>query len=107
MEEKQDNTSSRNEAARKINMEMFRDFLKDSGFNDDKIVCNACGHHEFVIPAGDVVDEIIHPVIVTMPIPNHAGKGIWNFIAVCEKCTNTLFFNVGVITKKLKDQGKL
>ncbi|EKK5502718.1 hypothetical protein O8H76_001049 [Enterobacter hormaechei] len=107
MDGTQDKVAVRSEAARQINMDMFKEFLKDSGFNDEKIVCTACGNHDFVIPIGDDVDGVLYPVVVTMPIPNKAGKGVWNFIAVCEKCTNTLFFNVGVITNKLKDSGKL
>lgn len=93
--------------AKKITMPMLKGFLADSGLHDDKIVCQACGGHEFVIPVGDVIDDTAYPVAVTMPIPTKKGKGIWNFIAVCSKCSNTLFFNVGYMVTLLEKEGKL
>lgn len=93
--------------ARKITMPMLKEFLADSGFHDDKIICQACGGHEFVVPTGDVLDGVTYPVAVTMPIPTKKGQGIWSFIAVCSKCSNTLFFNVGYMVTRLEKAGKL
>lgn len=93
--------------AKNVTMAMFEQFLKTSGFNATEITCQACGHHTFVLPVGGAVGEVQYPMIVTMPMPQLAGKGIWNFIAVCENCSNTLFFNAGYMVKRMQEAGKL
>ncbi|EGT4508917.1 hypothetical protein SM080_000719 [Cronobacter sakazakii] len=93
--------------SRSVTISMLQDHLAECGFEDDKIVCASCGHHEFVLPVGDERDGEKYPCIVTMPIPFRAGKGIWSFISICGKCSNTLFYNVMTITAKLKEKGVL
>lgn len=107
MADETENHKEFNDYSRQINVEMFKEFLDDCGFHDEKIVCTACGNHDFAIPLGDNIDGVAYPVVVTMPIPYKAGKGVWNFIAICDRCANTLFFNVMYITKRLRDKGKL
>lgn len=98
---------TKTDLAKMISMDMLKEFLSDAGFHDEKIVCASCGCKNFVIPAGDTIDGVTYPIAVTMPIPTKPGKGIWNFMAVCERCSNTLFYNVGYLVTVLEKAGKL
>lgn len=107
MDENNKSSNDLSELSRKITLKMLQDHLSDCGFSDEKIVCAACGHHEFMLPIGEVRDNEKYPCVVTMPIPFRSGKGIWSFIAICDKCSNTLFYNVMVITTRLQAKGVL
>ncbi|MFV8798250.1 hypothetical protein ACNSPD_16880 [Yersinia enterocolitica] len=93
--------------AKQITMDLFSNHLDEVGFGDDKIVCQVCGHDNFLIPIGEQRDSTDYPVIVTMPMPAVHGKGVWCIIVICEKCSNTLFFNAANIVTRLKESGKL
>lgn len=94
--------------AKSITYEMFIDHLKEIGFGDNSVKCQVCGGHEFTAPIGpDRGDEIKYPLIITSPLPTKEGLGVWSFPIFCNKCSNTLYFNVGNIVKNLEKEGKI
>ena len=41
---------------------------------------------------------------VAAQVPNHKGVGVWFFIASCVDCGNSMFFNAGHVTRKIKGE---
>lgn len=91
--------------ALKVTMEMLMEHLEESQSKDPEFVCPVCHKSSFTVPVSS--KDPTKPMIVTMPLPQSEGRGIWNFQIMCNICAHSMYFNTGKICSLLKEKGKI
>lgn len=98
-------TKTMPELAASITIEDFNSFFKMLEATSEKVACPVCGSRDWTAPASH--EDKSKPMIVTLPIPQLKGKGIWHYSLICGNCAYTMFFNSGMVVRKLQDTGKI
>lgn len=99
------NLKSMPELAASVTIEDFDYYFKILSATNDKTKCPVCGSGEWVVPAAR--DDRSKPMIITLPIPQLKGKGIWHYSLICSNCAYTMFFNSGAVVRKLQESGRI
>ncbi|WP_301210082.1 hypothetical protein [Yersinia sp. 22-579] len=93
------------ELASKVTMKLLISYFEKTQSKDPEFLCPVCQHQSFTIPISSSNEGL--PLTVTFPIPNFDGKGIWNYMIICDKCSHTMFFNTWKVVQALKDSGEI
>ncbi|CNF30403.1 Uncharacterised protein [Yersinia nurmii] len=91
--------------ARKISLAQLSEFLQQFSTKNNVVFCPVCKKSDWILPVWD--KDKTKPVIITQPLPDSDGVGMWLFPVICEHCTYTMHFSTPHIVKKLQAEGKL
>lgn len=88
-------SSTSQDLSSKITVQQFVDYLNSKG---PDVKCSFCGVGEYGVssnPSGDAT------ALISSPVPDHSGIGIWFFPAACIECGFTILFNAAMVTKAI------
>ncbi|MGF2440022.1 hypothetical protein [Enterobacter ludwigii] len=103
-ENKKDNVEKQDESnisrALSIRMEEFGDYFLSKENKHGEMVCPLCRGTVWGIPPR--FDAIEHPALVTYPLPNSSGRGIWAYPLICSGCGFIATFSAFDVSKKIR-----
>lgn len=88
-------SSRTQELSSKITAQQFVDYLNQKG---PDVKCSFCGVGEYGVgpnPSGSAT------ALISTPVPDHSGIGVWFFPAACVECGYTILFNASVVTRAI------
>lgn len=100
-----DNKKSMPELAMALDIEGLESYFNSLNANVDTVKCPVCKSVNWAVAVSH--DDKKKPMIVTLPIPQLQGKGVWNYTLICDTCGYTMLFNCSSVVRKLEASGKL
>ena len=103
-EENKDNAENLGESgitrALSILGEEFGNYFLELESKHGEMVCPLCRGTMWGIPPR--FDSAELPAIVTLPLPNSAGRGIWAYPLICSGCGFIATFSAFEVSKKIR-----
>lgn len=90
--------------AEEMTMDEFGEFFKSIQNRNNGMFCSACGSNEWDLHSNP--DDRTKPAIITLPLPDKDGYGMWCFYLMCKNCGGIKLFSASKAAefKKKKDQ---
>ncbi|MFQ6288185.1 hypothetical protein ACLMPM_22740 [Yersinia enterocolitica] len=91
--------------ALEVTMDLLGDHFLSIKNNRNGIFCSVCGSNEWDLHPSPTDKN--KPVIVTLPIPDADGIGVWVFYLICKNCGGMKFVNANKVVKSLQERKKI
>ncbi len=90
--------------AKKVTVDDLGNYLLGVKNLKNGIFCYICGSNEWDLHRNPEDRE--KPVIVTLPLPDKEGLGVWVFYMMCKNCGGMHFINANKIASWLESKSK-
>jgi len=90
--------------AKKVTVDDLGDYLLSVKNNKNGIFCYICGGNNWDLHRNP--DEKDKPVILTFPIPDRDGIGVWSFYMMCTNCGGMHFINANKVATWWENKNK-
>lgn len=90
--------------AKKITVDDIANFMMGITNHKNGIFCSICGGNDWDIHLDQ--DDKTKPVIVSLPIPDKEGMGVWCFYLMCKNCGGMQLINANKIALSVGDKYK-
>lgn len=84
-----------------ISREEFGNYFREMEEKFGEMECPLCKKTLWGLPPRDESQK--HPAIITLPLPNSAGRGIWAYPVFCVECGYIATFVAQHVAKKIKE----
>ncbi|WP_308537725.1 hypothetical protein [uncultured Kluyvera sp.] len=78
----------------------FHQYFLDFENKFGEMACPLCKKTLWGVPPRE--DSQDHPALITYPLPNSAGRGIWAFPVICMECGYIATFAANHVSGKIK-----
>lgn len=85
-----------------ISRKEFKDYFNGLEEKFGEMVCPLCKTTAWGVPPRS--DSNDHPAIVTLPLPNSTGMGLWAYPVVCMECGFIVNFATNHVSARIREE---